>query len=78
QSSGRNHRQGQTGRSLAAHNMTARFRRGSRRRKPHSLSYRLAAIRGYRASHLGTLQVHLLGQDRVRKVVALALFLSHR
>jgi hypothetical protein len=57
--------------------MTASLRRGPRRCKPHSLSHRLAAIRRNGAAHLGTVKAYLLGKDRFREVVALALFLIY-
>jgi hypothetical protein len=56
--------------------MTAGLRRGARRCQSHDLSNRLAAVREHRAAHLGALPVSLLGQDRVREVVALAVFLK--
>jgi hypothetical protein len=55
--------------------MTARFRRGTRRCKPDSLSYGLAAIWRYRTAHLGTIAAYLLGKNWFREVVAMALFL---
>lgn len=56
--------------------MTARVRRWARRRKSNRLSHRLATIRRHRNKNLGTNKAHLLGQDRIREVVAVALFLS--
>jgi hypothetical protein len=58
--------------------MTARVRRGPRRCKSHSLSNRLAAVRRHRAQDVGAVAAHLLGEDRFRKVVALALFLNRQ
>jgi hypothetical protein len=55
--------------------MTASLRRGPRRCQPNHLSHRLAAIRHYGAAHLGTVKAYLLGKNRFREVVALALFL---
>ena len=55
--------------------MTACLRRGTRRRKPNNLSDRLAPFRNHRAPDLGSFTAYLLGQDRIRKVVALALLL---
>jgi hypothetical protein len=55
--------------------MTAGIRRWTRRRKPNDLSLRLAAIRRHRSAHMGTIETHLLGEDRFRKVVAVALLL---
>jgi hypothetical protein len=56
--------------------MTAGLRHGACRRQPNRLSHRLAAIRRYRAAHLGTVKAYLLGENRLREVVALALFLK--
>ena len=56
--------------------MTARIRRGPRRREPNHLSDRMAAVRRNGASDLGTIADDLLGQNRIRKVVALAVFLG--
>ena len=55
--------------------MTASLRRGPRCCQPNRLSHRLAAIRRYGAAHLGTVEANLLGKNRFRKVVALALLL---
>jgi hypothetical protein len=55
--------------------MTAGLRRGPRRCQSNRLSYRLAAIRRDRTAHLGTIKAYLLGKNRFREVVALALFL---
>jgi len=55
--------------------MTAGVRRGSRRRESNSLSHRLAAIRRHGSTHLGTVEAYLLGKNRFREVVAVALFL---
>ena len=55
--------------------MTAGLRRWTRRRKPNDLSHRLAAVRRHRTAHLGPVEINLLGQSRLREVVALALFL---
>jgi hypothetical protein len=55
--------------------MTAGLRRGPRRCQPNRLSHRLAAIRRHGAAHLGAVKADLLGKDRLREVVALALFL---
>jgi hypothetical protein len=58
--------------------MTAGLRRGPRRCQPNHLSRRLAAIRCYGAAHLGTVKAYLLGKNRFREMVALALFLIQR
>jgi hypothetical protein len=58
--------------------MTAGVRRWTRRGKPNRLSRRLAAIRDYRSENLGSVQIDLLGQDGLRKMVALAIFLTSR
>jgi hypothetical protein len=55
--------------------MTAGLRRGPRRCQSNRLSYRLAAIRRDGTAHLGTIKAYLLGKNRFREVVALALFL---
>jgi hypothetical protein len=55
--------------------MTAGLRRGPRRCQQNHLSHRLAAIRRYGAAHLGAVKADLLGENRFREVVALALFL---
>ena len=47
---------GQTGRSLAAYDMTARIRRWTRCRKSNDLSDRLAAVRRHRATNLGSIK----------------------
>ena len=41
--------------------MTTRLRRWTRRRKPHNLSHRLAAVRCHRTENLGPLENDLLG-----------------
>ncbi len=56
--------------------MTARVRRWTRRRKPNDLSNRLAAIRRDRSTNLGPIKNGLLGKDRLREMVAVALLLS--
>jgi hypothetical protein len=56
--------------------MTARLRRGTRRRKPHDVSAGLAAICCQRLTFVGTISDDLLGQGRVREMVAVALFLG--
>jgi hypothetical protein len=56
--------------------MTAGLRRGPRRCQQNHLSHRLAAIRRYGAAHLGAVKADLLGENRFREVVALALFLE--
>jgi hypothetical protein len=56
--------------------MTAGLRRGPRRCQPNRLSHRLAAIRRDGTADLGTIKAYLLGKNRFREVVALALFLS--
>jgi len=56
--------------------MTACVRRWTRRRQPHNLSCRLAAVRRYRGKNLGPLEIDLLGKDWFRKMVALALLLT--
>jgi len=55
--------------------MTSSLRRWARRRKPNDLSYRLATVRRYRTADLGPVKNDLLGESRLREVVALALFL---
>jgi len=55
--------------------MTARIRRWTRRRKPNDLSDRLAAVRRHRTENLGSIKNDLLGEDRLREMVAVALFL---
>ena len=55
--------------------MTARIRRWTRRRKPNDLSDRLAAVRRHRTENLGSIKNDLLGQSRLREMVALALLL---
>ena len=47
-----------------------------RRREPNNLSNRLAAVRRHRSTNLGAVEIDLLGQDRFRKVVAVALLLG--
>jgi hypothetical protein len=59
---------------MAAYHMTAGLRRGPRRCQPNRLSHRLAAIRRYGTPHLGSVKAYLLGKNRFREVVALALF----
>jgi len=56
--------------------MTAGIRRWTRRRESHDISHRLAAIRRDRAAHLGPIEDDLLGEDWLREVVALAVFLE--
>jgi hypothetical protein len=56
--------------------MTAGVRRWTRRRESNDLPIRLAAVRRYRSPHVGSVEAYLLGQDRFRKMVALALFLA--
>ena len=56
--------------------MTARIRRGTRRRKPNHLSDRLAAVWGHGTENLGSIETDLLGEDRFREMVALALLLG--
>jgi len=41
--------------------MTTRIRRGPRRRESNRVSYRLAAIRGNGAVHVGAVPTHILG-----------------
>jgi hypothetical protein len=41
--------------------MTARIRRGTRRRKSNDLSDRLAAVRRHRTEDLGSIETDLLG-----------------
>jgi len=55
--------------------MTAGVRRWTRRRQSNDLSNRLAAVRDYRAADVGTVADDLLGKDRLREMVALALLL---
>jgi hypothetical protein len=55
--------------------MTAGIRRWTRRREPNDLSNRLAAVRRHQAQNLGSIENDLLGEDRFRKMVAVALFL---
>lgn len=56
--------------------MTARVRRGARRGESNRISHRVAALWGNRSAHLGSIATHLLGKGRIRKMVALALFLA--
>lgn len=56
--------------------MTARLRRGTRRSQSHDLSAGLAAFRCYRLTFVGAFPTHLLGQGRIREMVALALLLG--
>lgn len=56
--------------------MTARLRRRRRRREPNHLSQRLAAIRVRIVPELGAIAPDLLGEDRIRKVVAVAILLG--
>jgi hypothetical protein len=44
--------------------MTARIWRWTRRRKPHDLSDRLAAVRRHRSQNLGPVENDLLGEAR--------------
>jgi hypothetical protein len=55
--------------------MTARIRRWTRRRKPNDLFNRLATIRRHEPQNLGSVENDLLGEDRFRKMVAVALLL---
>ena len=56
--------------------MTPGLRRWTRRCKPNHLSHRLAAVRRHRTENLGTVEGDLLGENRFREMVALALFLN--
>jgi hypothetical protein len=56
--------------------MTARLRRRTRRRKSDDVSHVVASFWRHRNTDLGTLTAHLLGQTRVREVVAVALLLE--
>ena len=56
--------------------MTTRVRRRARRRKPNHVSHILAAIWGNRAPNLGAIASDLLGQNRLREVVPVALLLE--
>jgi hypothetical protein len=56
--------------------MTACVRRRARRCKQNDLSHILAALWGHRNTDLGSLAAHLLGQDRIREVVVVALLLE--
>ena len=58
--------------------MTARFRCWTRRGESDHLSHRLAAVWRHRSSNLGSIKNDLLGQDRFREMVALALLLILR
>jgi len=60
---------------MAAYHMTAGVRRWTRRRQSNDLSNRLAAVRDYRAADVGTVADDLLGKDRLREMVALAVLL---
>ena len=55
--------------------MTTGIRRWTRCCKPNDLSNRLAAIRRHRTTNLGPVENDLLGQGRLREMVAVALFL---
>ena len=55
--------------------MTAGIRRWTRRRQSNHVSHRMAAVWSDRTADLGSVSNDLLGQDRLRKVVALALLL---
>jgi hypothetical protein len=56
--------------------MTACLRRWTRRGQSNHLSYRLAAVWRHSASNLGSIKDDLLGQNRLREMVALALLLK--
>ena len=56
--------------------MTPYVRRRARRRKPDGLPSGLATLRRDRREIVGTVAADLLGQDRFREVVALALLLG--
>ncbi len=56
--------------------MTARIRRWTRRGKSNSLSHGLATVRRYRAANLGAIKAYLLGQGRLREMVAVEIFLN--
>jgi hypothetical protein len=56
--------------------MTAGLRRGPRRCQSNRLSHRLAALRRDGTADLGAIKAYLLGKNRFREVVALALFLN--
>jgi len=58
--------------------MTAGIRRWTRRRKSNHLSNRMAAVWSYRTADLGPVAHDLLGEDRFREMVALALLLILR
>jgi len=58
--------------------MTARLRRGSRRRKSYKVSAGMAAIWRDGLAFMGPFAAHLLVQSRLREMVALALFLGLR
>ncbi len=55
--------------------MTAGVRRWTRRRESNDLSHRLAAIRRHGPKNLGSVKNDLLGENRFREMVALALLL---
>jgi hypothetical protein len=55
--------------------MTAGIRRWTRRRQSHHLSDRMAAVWRHRAKDVGTVAHDLLGEDRFREMVAVALLL---
>jgi hypothetical protein len=56
--------------------MTARLRRWTRRCESDHVSNVLAAFWRHRHADLGTFAAYLLGETRVRKVVAVALLLE--
>ncbi len=55
--------------------MTASLRRWTRRRKPNHVSYRVAAIRRHGGANLGAVPLDILGENRIREMVVVALFL---
>jgi hypothetical protein len=60
---------------MASYDMTAGIRRWTRRRQSNHVSDRMAAVWNYRTPDLGSVPNDLLGEDRVREMVALAVLL---
>ena len=58
--------------------MTAGIRRWTRCRKSNHLSHRMAAVWSYRTADLGTIANDLLGENRFREMVAVAVLLILR
>jgi hypothetical protein len=56
--------------------MTTGMRRRTRRGKSHDLSYQLATLWRDRPANARTVKINILGENWLREVVALALFLN--